>query len=72
MPDGALAFVDRVHGPLRVNPLDFGDPVLRRKDGVFTYNLAVVADDITDGVTEVVRGAVTRDPENPRRLIVSP
>lgn len=57
LPAGPISFVDRVHGPLTVTPLDFGDPVLRRKDGVFTYNLAVVADDIADGVTQVVRGA---------------
>ena len=34
----------------------FPDPVLRRRDGVYAYNLSVVADDIADGVTEVVRG----------------
>ncbi len=37
------------------------DPVLRRRDGIFTYTLAVVADDIADGVTEVVRGADLAD-----------
>jgi len=57
LPDAPVRFVDRVHGLRIVHPLDFGDPVLRRRDGVYTYNLAVVADDITDGVTEVVRGA---------------
>lgn len=57
LPDGIVVFHDRVHGAHRIDPLEFGDPVLRRKDGVFTYNLAVVADDIADGVTEVVRGA---------------
>lgn len=57
MPDADVPFVDRVHGARSIRPLSFGDPVLRRRDGVFTYSLAVVADDIADGVTEVVRGA---------------
>lgn len=57
LPDGPVRFEDRVHGARTVDPDTFGDPVLRRRDGVFTYNLAVVADDIADGVTEVVRGA---------------
>ena len=56
LPPGEVTFEDRVHGTITVDPLTFGDPVLRRKDDVFTYNLAVVADDIADGVTEVVRG----------------
>jgi len=33
------------------------DPVMRRADGQFTYNLAVVADDIEQGIDLVVRGA---------------
>jgi len=57
VPDGAVSFADRACGPRTVDPADQGDPVLRRADGVYAYNLAVVADDIADGVTEVVRGA---------------
>jgi len=37
------------------------DPVLQRRDGCGTYALAVVADDIADGVTEVARGADLAD-----------
>jgi glutamyl/glutaminyl-tRNA synthetase len=57
LPSGVLRFVDRVHGRQSI-PLDvLGDPVLVRRDGCHAYNLAVVADDLADGVTEVVRGA---------------
>lgn len=50
-------FVDRKMGARIVDPTVHPDPVLRRRDGVWAYNLAVVADDVADGVTEVVRGA---------------
>ncbi len=45
--------VDRLHGE-RSDPVD--DLVLRRRDGAFAYNLAVVVDDADQGVGEVVRG----------------
>lgn len=58
LPDGEVDVVDRARGHRRIDPVAaFGDPVLRRRDGTFTYNLAVVADDVADGITEVVRGA---------------
>ncbi len=54
---GVVCFEDRRFGRVECEPASFPDPTLRRADGVYTYNLAVVADDIADGVTEVVRGA---------------
>lgn len=36
---------------------DVGDPIIKRKDGLFAYQLAVVVDDIYQGVTHIIRGA---------------
>ncbi len=58
VPDGeAIAFEDLNYGPQRfVAGADFGDFLVWRKDGIPSYELAVVADDIAMGITEVVRG----------------
>ena len=48
---------DRVQGGYTENlERDCGDFVIRRADGVYAYQLAVVVDDAANGVTEVVRG----------------
>jgi len=53
----AIAFDDLVAGPKRMTLAGCGgDFALRRSDGVFAYQLAVVADDIAMGVTQVLRG----------------
>ncbi len=57
LPEGTVTVLDRARGAREVDPATFGDPILRRRDGAYTYNLAVVVDDLVDGVTEVVRGA---------------
>lgn len=57
LPEGSTTIVDRARGRVPIDLARLGDPVLKRRDGIYAYNLAVVADDIDDGVTEVVRGA---------------
>lgn len=57
MVEGCEEFWDRHYGYQRTDlRRDCGDFILRRSDGVFAYQLAVVADDGAMGVTEVVRG----------------
>lgn len=57
-PDGVFAFDDGLFGPQQAGGESCGgDFALRRSDGVFAYQLAVVVDDIAMGVTQVVRGA---------------
>jgi glutamyl-Q tRNA(Asp) synthetase len=54
----AVEFMDAVRGRVvRDLTLDFGDFVVRRADGYFAYQLAVVVDDAEQGISEVVRGA---------------
>ena len=52
-----VSWLDRVQGPCHVELRESGDPVIRRRDGAFAYQLAVVVDDAAQGVTDVVRGA---------------
>lgn len=57
VPAETVRFVDGHYGPVQQNLMaECGDFILRRSDGVFAYQLAVVADDAAMGVTEVVRG----------------
>ena len=58
MPAEPMEVDDRVLGPMRQRVADqVGDVLVRRSDGLFAYQLAVVVDDAADGVTDVVRGA---------------
>jgi glutamyl-Q tRNA(Asp) synthetase len=57
-PDERVAFDDRLRGHVEENVASrTGDFVVRRADGLFAYQLAVVVDDAEQGVTQVVRGA---------------
>jgi glutamyl-tRNA synthetase len=58
VPDEEVAYEDGVAGRVAQNlAREVGDFVVRRGDGVFAYQLAVVVDDLAMGVTDVVRGA---------------
>lgn len=57
VPEETIAFEDLHYGPQsQYLPTGCGDFILRRSDGVYAYQLAVVADDGDMGVTQVVRG----------------
>ena len=70
VPDEEVSFVDGHMGLYRENlARDCGDFLLRRSDGMFAYQLAVVVDDAAMGVTEVVRGADLLD-STPRQQLL--
>lgn len=57
VPDRQITFTDLICGPQSVNlAREIGDFILRRADGAWAYQLAVVTDDALMGVTEVMRG----------------
>lgn len=57
VPNRDISFVDGHYGQQSVNLAHHvGDFIIRRKDGAWAYQLAVVIDDALMGVTEVVRG----------------
>ena len=71
VPDGCgVAFEDAVFGyqHQRVDTA-VGDFVLRRSDGLWAYQLAVVVDDAEQGITDVVRGADLLD-STPRQILL--
>ena len=57
VPDETISFIDAVQGPYAQNlERECGDFLVRRSDGAFAYQLAVVVDDAAQGITSVVRG----------------
>ena len=56
VPDGVTRFDDLVHGPIEFDHANIEDFVIVRSDGLPTYQLSVVCDDVDMRITEVVRG----------------
>lgn len=71
VPDGTvITFEDAIQGPQEQDvALDIGDFVLRRAEGYWAYQLAVVVDDAAQGITDVVRGADLLD-STPRQIFL--
>jgi glutamyl-Q tRNA(Asp) synthetase len=66
--DKEISFIDMIQGEVTQNlARDIGDFILKRKDGLFAYQLAVVVDDTLQGITHVVRGADLLD-STPRQI----
>jgi len=69
-PAGPVAFEDELQGPVSCDvAAQVGDLVIRRRDGWFAYQLAVVIDDAAQGITSVVRGADLLN-STPRQLLL--
>jgi glutamyl-Q tRNA(Asp) synthetase len=52
-----IKFHDRLQGEQIIAAGSIGDPVLRRRDGLYAYQLAVVLDDASQNISDIVRGA---------------
>jgi glutamyl-Q tRNA(Asp) synthetase len=67
-PHRVICFHDRWHGEVCQDlTAEVGDFVIRRADGFWAYQLAVVVDDGAQGITDIVRGADLLD-STPRQL----
>lgn len=69
LPERTIAFRDLIMGEQSFPPGFGGDFVVKRADGIMSYQLAVVVDDGAMGVTQVVRGSDLLD-STPRQILL--
>ncbi|MEX0615620.1 MAG: tRNA glutamyl-Q(34) synthetase GluQRS [Methylophaga sp.] len=70
VPEVAISVEDKIQSIVQQHlSHDVGDFILRRADGIFAYQLAVVADDAWQGVTHIVRGADLLE-STPRQVLL--
>lgn len=68
VPDATTCFTDQWQGPQAQHlQQEVGDFIIKRKDGLYAYQLAVVVDDAWQGITHVVRGIDLLD-STPRQI----
>ncbi len=68
--DERIGFDDSIQGRFEQSAREqIGDFVLRRADGLWAYQLAVVVDDAAQGITQIVRGADLLD-STPRQILL--
>jgi glutamyl-Q tRNA(Asp) synthetase len=67
MASGVYGWRDSVQGSQAFDAGDLGDFVIKRADGHWAYQLAVVVDDVAQGINAVVRGADLLD-STPRQI----
>jgi nondiscriminating glutamyl-tRNA synthetase len=56
VPEGDVTFEDLIHGPITFSSDVVGDFIIKRTDGGYSYNFAVVVDDAGMEITHVIRG----------------
>lgn len=66
---GDQQWQDGLQGPQQWSMSEVGDTILKRKDGLYAYQLAVVVDDHAQGISHVVRGIDLLD-STPRQLFL--
>ncbi|MDO7905712.1 tRNA glutamyl-Q(34) synthetase GluQRS [Paenibacillus sp. JX-17] len=69
VPARMMTFEDGIAGSQSANIIQGGDFIVKRADGMFSYQLAVIVDDAAMGITEVLRGWDLLD-STPRQLLL--